>query len=140
MAEYIKEVMTPNPVTLSSSSSIAEAAKCMLDEDIGAVVVEDDGKLCGIVTDRDIAIRAVAMGRDPKRTTLGDICSKSVRTLSPEDEVDSAVALMRENALRRVPVVDRQQKLLGIVSLGDLAQRREPRSALGQISAAPPNH
>ena len=140
MTERISEVMTKNPVMLSSSSSITEAAKCMLDEDIGAVIVEDDGKLCGIVTDRDIAVRAVAKKKDPQHTKLGEICSRATCTVSEDDDVDRAVELMRANALRRVPVVDRQDKVVGIVSLGDLAQRRDPRSALGQISAAPPNH
>ena len=139
MAERIKDVMTQNPVKLPSSASVAEAARAMMDADIGAIVVEDAGKICGIVTDRDIAVRVVAMNRDPK-TTVGEICTPSVHTLSPDDEVDRAVELMRHKAVRRIPVVDRRSLVIGIVSLGDLAQQREPRSALGQISSAPPNH
>jgi len=73
-------------------------------------------------------------------TQLGEICSSAVRTLSADDEVDRAIELMREHAVRRIPVIDRSKNVVGIVSLGDLAQKRDPKSALGEISAAPPNH
>jgi CBS domain-containing protein len=107
--------------------------------DIGdVIVVDDNGKLTGIVTDRDIVVRVVAEGRDPRATRLGDIASRELTVLAPDDPVERAVELMRERAIRRLPVVE-QGKPVGIVSIGDLALDRDPDSALADISAAPPN-
>ena len=102
------------------------------------VIVLDNGQICGIVTDRDIPIRGVAEGRNISSLTLGDIRSRQLTTLSPTDSIDDAVLLMREKALRRLPVVE-GGKPVGIVSLGDLAVTQDPHSALGNISSAPAN-
>jgi CBS domain-containing protein len=83
-------------------------------------------------------VRILAEGRDPAATTLADISSHDLTTVSPEDSVEQAVQLMREKAIRRLPVVE-DGRPVGIVSLGDLAVERDPDSALGEISAAPPN-
>ena len=91
-----------------------------------------------MVTDRDIVVRTVAERQDPTTTTLADICSHSLLTVTPTDSVEEAVRLMRTHAIRRVPVVDGGQAV-GLVSLGDLAVERDPGSALGEISGAPPN-
>jgi len=111
----------------------------MRDSDIGNVIVVDNGHICGIVTDRDITIRGVAEERNIARLKLADICSRELATLSPQDSVEDAVRLMREKAIRRLPVVE-GGKPVGVVSLGDLAVTQDHRSALGNISAAPPNH
>ena len=87
---------------------------------------------------RDIVVRTVAEARDPATTTLADICSHALTTVSPTDSIEQAVQLMRAKAIRRLPVVEGGQAV-GIVSLGDLAVERDPSSALGDISAAPPN-
>lgn len=139
MSKQVGELMSKPPIKLQSSAPIAEAARQMRTANVGAVVVEDGGRTCGIVTDRDITVRAIAAGRDPSSTPLGEICSKDLTTLSPEDDVDRAIEVMRDKAIRRVLVVDSQQKAVGIVSLGDLAMDRDSRSVLGQISSAPPN-
>jgi CBS domain-containing protein len=141
MKQYVKDIMTANPVTLSENASCVEAAKAMHQGKIGAILVcrDTDGELCGIVTDRDIVVRAVAKGCDPNTTTLGEICSASLTTLAPNENADEAVRRMEKQAVRRMPVVD-HGKAVGIVSLGDLAIDRDPRSALGQISAASPNN
>jgi len=110
----------------------------MRDSDIGDVIVVENGQICGMVTDRDITIRGVAEGRNISSLTLADICSRQLTTLSPTDSVDDAVLLMREKALRRLPVVE-GGKPVGIVSLGDLAVTKDPHSALGNISTAPAN-
>ena len=139
MATSVREMMTPDPITVSSSASLFEAAKIMRDSSIGDVIVLDNkDKLCGIVTDRDITVRAVADGRDPKSTQLGDICSKQVTTLQPDSSVKEAIQLMRDQAIRRLPVIE-NGKPVGIVSLGDLAVEQDDHSALADISAAPPN-
>jgi CBS domain-containing protein len=138
MAAKIAEVMTPRPVTMSPDAPVAEAASAMRDADVGDVLIVRGKDLVGIVTDRDIAVRVVADGQDPRSTTVGEISSGDVTAVSPEDDIDRAVALMRDKALRRLPVVESGQPV-GIVSIGDLAVERDSTSALADISAAPPN-
>ncbi len=134
----IEDVMTPYPKTVDANSSVAEAAETMRDADVGDVIVLSGGSTCGILTDRDITVRVVAAGLDPDKTHAGDVCSKDVATLSPDDDVDTAIRLMREHAVRRLPVtVDGQP--IGIVSLGDLAIEADGERALSDISAAPAN-
>ena len=138
MAQQIRELMTPNPVALPGTASVHEAARAMRDADIGDVIVIENNRVCGIVTDRDIVVRTLAEGRDPATTTLADLCSHALLTVTPTDSVEEAVRLMRTHAIRRLPVVEGGQPV-GIVSLGDLAVERDPGSALGDISSAPPN-
>ena len=138
MAQEIRELMTPNPVTMPGTASVHDAARAMRDSDIGDVIVIEHNQVCGIITDRDIAVRIVAESQDPSTTTLADICSHSLLTVTPTDAVEHAVRLMRTHAIRRLPVVEEGQAV-GIVSLGDLAIERDPKSALGGISSAPPD-
>ena len=138
MAQTVTDVMTPNPVTFDAGASLQDAARAMRDEDIGDVIVTDGGRACGIVTDRDIAVRAVADGRDPS-TRLGDVCSRDVVTVGPDDAVEDAIRVMREHAIRRVLVMD-GERMAGVVSLGDLAMERDPNSVLADVSDAPPNN
>ena len=135
----IEEVMTLDPVTVDAAETIACVARKMRDEDIGDVVVMADGRVCGIVTDRDVVVRGLAEGRDAIATKVADICSREVVTVSPGDSIDKAVELMREHSIRRLPVLA-SGKPVGIVSIGDLAQDRDPESALADISAAAPNN
>jgi len=134
----VRQVMTPNPVSLDAGAAVMEAAEAMRQNAIGDVVVRKDGKLCGIATDRDIVVRVLGAGKDPKSTDIESICSHELLTVSPDEEIANAVKLMRQHAIRRLPVVD-DGALVGIVSLGDLAQTMDRRSALGEISAAPAN-
>ena len=135
--QNIREVMTAAPETVGTGASLAEAAKKMRDIDAGAmVVVNEQGDVAGIVTDRDIAVRAVAEGQDPNQTKVGQVLSADLVTLSPTDTVAQAVKLMRDKAVRRLPVVE-GGKPIGIVSIGDLAVERDQRSVLADISAAP---
>jgi CBS domain-containing protein len=138
MSQLVRDVMTADPITIQASAPIKEAAQKMREADVGPIIVMDDGAVCGILTDRDIAIRAVAEGRSPERTTVGEICSKGLSVLSPRDKVTMAIDLMEKRAIRRLPVVEGDTPV-GILSIGDLAVQREPESMLGQISAAPPN-
>jgi len=134
----VQDVMTPDPITLPLSAPLIDAAKMMRDVDIGDVVVVDGDEVLGIVTDRDIVVRGIADGCDAQSTTLIDICSRDLTTVSPDDQVGTAVRLMRENAIRRLPVVARGRPV-GIVTLGDLALEQDRGSALADVSAAPPN-
>lgn len=138
MATTIRDVMTTRLTTLPKTSSVLEAARAMRQNDIGDVVVLDNGHIHGILTDRDIVIRAVAEGRDPSSTKLAEISSHDLTTVAPTDSIDTAVQLMRQKAIRRLPVVE-NGKPVGIVSIGDLARERDPQSALGDISSAAPN-
>ena len=138
MIAAIREVMQPNPVTLPDTASVSEAARLMRDKGIGDVIVEKDGRLCGIVTDRDIVVRALAEGKDPRQTKLDEICSHELATLRPDSTTDEAVTIVRQKAVRRLPIVD-GDKVVGVVSIGDLAVRLDPQSALAEVSAAPPN-
>ena len=135
MAERVHEVMTPHPVSLPASTNIVDAARRMRDDDIGDVFVVDDDQLRGVVTDRDVVVRAVAEGRDPSHTTLGEVCSAELVTVAPDDTIDEAVELMSTHAVRRLPVVDGGRPV-GVISIGDLAIDLEPGSALADISAA----
>jgi CBS domain-containing protein len=139
MAQTVADIMTANPRTLRLDASVRDAARLMRDADIGPVIVLDEqDQLSGIVTDRDLAIRAVADGMDLDQTTLREVASQTVTTVSPDDDAMQAVRMMREQDVRRLPVVE-NGKPVGIVSIGDLAVERAPGSALGDISTAPPN-
>lgn len=138
MAQSIRDVMSANPITMTVASTVSEAARTMREANIGDIIVLEGDQLYGIVTDRDIVVRTVAEGRDPETATLGDICSREMTTLSPTDLVEDAVRLMRDKAIRRVPVIENGTPI-GIVSLGDLAVSQDLHSTLGHISAAPPN-
>jgi CBS domain-containing protein len=137
MAQKVSEIMTPAPVALRSSQPVTEAAKVMRDHGIGTVLIVDDGQLRGLVTDRDIVVRAVADTRDLATTVVGEICSPDLVTVAPEDDADTVVQLMRERAVRRVPVVEDGHPV-GVLSIGDMALERDERSALADISTQPP--
>jgi CBS domain-containing protein len=131
--------MTKDLVSVTSDALLTEAAKQMRDHSVGDVLVTDaNGRLRGILTDRDIVVRALAEGKRPEETTCGAICSDEITTLAPKDDSDRAVVLMRTKGVRRLPVIDDGGKAVGILTLGDLARTRDPRSVLGRISAAPP--
>ncbi|CQR59977.1 CBS domain-containing protein [Streptomyces leeuwenhoekii] len=138
MVQYVRDIMTSEPVTVEPQASVVDVARIMRDEDLGAVLVTEGDRLRGLVTDRDLVIRALAEGGDPQQTTVAGACSDDVVTVRPDEELDHVVELMREHAVRRIPVVDEGHPV-GIVSLGDMAMERDPESALGDISVARPN-
>jgi CBS domain-containing protein len=138
MAQPIREVITKDVVSLPSDASIMDAARTMRDRDIGDVLVVEGDRLKGIVTDRDIVIRAIADGLSSTATTLGDLATEDVTVLSPDDSVEDAIRIMRDSAVRRVPVVE-DGRPVGILSIGDVALERDPDSALADISAADPD-
>ncbi len=139
MTATIREVMTKDPVCMPADTSVCDAARMMRDRDIGDVILVDGDRIAGIVTDRDIVVRAVAEGRDFNTSTIGEIASRDLTTVSPDDGFNDAVQLMRQRDIRRLPVVE-NGKPVGIVTLGDLAMERDSKSALADISSAPPNN
>lgn len=133
----VADCMTPRPSTADVSDTLRSAARTMASQDVGALVVQSDMRLVGIVTDRDIVVRGIAEGLGPD-STLSDVMSDRLVAVGPGDPVEVAVQVMRDAAVRRIPVVD-GSVVVGIVSLGDLAIERDPESALADISEAPPN-
>jgi CBS domain-containing protein len=138
MAQKVREVMTPAPVSLRSDEPLTEAARAMRDHGIGSVLVVDNGEFQGLVTDRDIVVRALADDQDPASTPISEVCSSDLISVGPDDDADTAVIRMRERAVRRIPVVD-DGIAIGIISIGDMAIQRDGKSALADISAHRPN-
>ncbi|WP_367319852.1 CBS domain-containing protein [Streptomyces sp. HUAS ZL42] len=137
MTQCVRDVMTPGVITVRPDASLVEAAQLMRAEDIGDVLVADDRRVVGVLTDRDIAVRAVAEGVDPLTVPAEAVCTPRPVVVGPDDPVPEAVGLMREHAVRRLPVVE-DGRPVGFVSLGDLAVARDPDSALAEISRADP--
>lgn len=136
----VSDVMTRQVVYLPVDTTVDEAARAMRDREIGDVVVTEGPTLAGMLTDRDIVVRAVAPGLDPRDTTIGEIATRELIMIQQSATTDEAAAVMRERAVRRLLVCDADRQLVGIVSLGDLASSVDPDSALGEISAATPNN
>jgi CBS domain-containing protein len=135
----IRDVMSPQPRAVNAAATVRETAQVMHREDIGDVLVLEADRTCGILTDRDIVVRVLAAGKDPARTRVSEVCSRELTTVAPDDSVGQAVRLMREKAIRRLPVVERGE-IVGVLTIGDIAVARDSRTALADISTAPPNH
>ncbi|TLS41190.1 CBS domain-containing protein [Streptomyces montanus] len=138
MADFVREVMTPDVVAVRPDASLVEAAQLMRAQDIGDVLVAGDQIVFGVLTDRDITLRAVADGVDPLTVSAQTVCTPNLVVIGPNDPVSTAVELMREHAIRRLPVVENGNPV-GMVSLGDLAVSQDPDSALAEITRAAPD-
>jgi len=136
----VRDVMTSEVVYLPAETTIDEAARAMRERDIGDVVVTDGPTLAGVVTDRDIVLRAVAERRDTTSTSLAAIATRELVMIEQDASTDEAARVMRERAVRRLLVCDDDRQLVGIVSLGDLARAADPSSTLSDISEAAPNN
>ncbi|MFJ9038300.1 CBS domain-containing protein [Streptomyces sp. NPDC102406] len=124
MADLVREVMTPGVVAVRPDASLVEAAQLMRAQGTGDVLVAADGLVVGVLTDRDITVRAVAEGADPLTVSADAVCTPLRATIGPDEAVSAAVALMRAHAVRRLPVVE-GGRTVGTVSLGDLVRPRE---------------
>jgi CBS domain-containing protein len=134
----MRDIMSPAPICMAPGESVFAAAKAMKQYGIGTVLVLTDGKLSGLVTDRDITVRVLAENRDPLTTRIGDICSSELAVLGPDDDLEQATRLVRERAVRRIPVLA-DGIPVGVVSIGDLALDEDATSAMSGVSSAPPN-
>jgi CBS domain-containing protein len=114
--------MTSNPCTIDADKPVAYAAKMMRDEDVGLAPIVEGDKLIGMLTDRDIAIRVVAEGRDPGHVTVKEVASKQVVTIDPQQDLDEALRIMAKHQVRRLPVVEEDGKLVGVVAQADVAR------------------
>ncbi len=133
----VRDIMSSAPVCMAPGESVSAAAKAMKRHGIGTVLVLTDGKLSGLVTDRDITVRVLAENRDPQTTRVGDICSGEPAVLGPDDDLEQATQLVRDRAVRRIPVLA-DGTPVGVLSVGDLALEKDARSARSGVSSAPP--
>ena len=122
MADSISDLMTKDPRSLESGASVTEAARLMRDEDAGMIPVVEGDTLVGTVTDRDIAVRVVAEGRPPESVTVGEIASRTLVTIAPQQDLAEALRLMARHQVRRLPVVEEDGRLVGIVAQADVAR------------------
>jgi CBS domain-containing protein len=125
MGKNVREAMTANPRSVEPSTTVVEAARLMRSEDVGSLPVVEGHRLVGIVTDRDIVLRVVAEGKDPQSTTVSEIVSGDLVTVEPDQDLDEALRLMARHQVRRLPVVDDGDRLVGIVAQADVAQEAD---------------
>jgi len=136
----IKDVMTTEVTTIEPNTRLDEIARIIRDEDIGAVPVAENDRLVGMVTDRDIVLRGVAEGDDAQQRTARDVMSAKILYCRDDQSLDEVLKNMGDMQVRRLPVIDRQDRLVGIVSLGDLSREAKPNRAgesLKEISQPP---
>ena len=136
MSKLVRDAMTSQPVTIRRSESVKSAAELMEQQDIGSLpVVDEGGSLCGMVTDRDIAIRAVAAGRDAEATQVNEILTSPTIHVTADDSLDMALELMAKYRLRRLPVVYNDTQLVGVLAQADIAHEAKDKQA-GQLLEA----
>lgn len=140
----VRDIMTPNPETVSEKDSIRDAAKIMAQRDTGIVPVVDGKKVIGLITDRDIVVRLIAEGKDLSSARVTEAMTKNVRSVNEDSSIDDVLRVMKSAEIRRVPVVNRNDEIVGIISIGDLAmetnQDDKVGKALEDISEARPNN
>ena len=119
--QTVQEAMTSNPTAITPETTVQEAARLMKSEDVGALPVVEDGRLTYVVTDRDLAIRALAEGTSPE-TPVRDVASKDVATIDPQQSLEEAARLMAEHQVRRLPVVEEDGRLVGMLAQADVAK------------------
>jgi CBS domain-containing protein len=127
MGHSIRDVMTSNPCTIDAEKSVAYAAKMLRDEDVGLAPIVEGGKLIGMLTDRDIAIRVVAEEKDPGQVKVRDVASKQVVTIDPQQDLDEALRIMAKHQVRRLPVVEEDGQLVGVVAQADIAREGDEK-------------
>jgi CBS domain-containing protein len=137
MGTKISDVMTTRPRAVEPQTSVHEAARLMESEDVGLLpIVQDGARLVGVVTDRDIAVRLVGRGLDAEQTTVSDIASRDIVALTPDDDLDDALSLMARAQVRRLPVVVREDELVGVVSQADVARSDAKEKHVAEVVEA----
>ena len=126
MGKSISDSMTSNPCSIDAGKSVAYAAKMMRDEDVGLAPIVEGDRLVGTLTDRDIAVRVVAEGRDPESTTVREVASSDLVTIDPHQDLNEALRLMAQHQVRRLPVVEEDGRLVGVLAQADVAQHADP--------------
>ena len=132
MGKSVRDLMTDKVSSIDADKTVEDAAKMMKDEDVGLVPIVEGDRLVGTLTDRDIAIRVVAEGRDPSSTTVREVASTDLVTVDPQQDLDEALRLMAQHQVRRLPVVEEDGRLVGIVAQADVARDGDD-SQTGQV-------
>jgi CBS domain-containing protein len=130
----VRETMTENPRSIGASASVVEAARLMREEHIGSLPITEDEQLVGMITDRDITTRVVAEAADPTTTPVGDVYSRDLVSIAPDEDLEEALQLMARHQVRRLPVVE-SGRLVGIVAQADIALG-ESETKTGQLVEA----
>jgi CBS domain-containing protein len=141
MAKSIKDAMSANPCAVDSDKSVAYAAKMMRDEDVGFAPIVEGDRLVGALTDRDIAVKVVAEGKDPEQTNVQEVASTELVTLTAEHDLDEALRLMARHQVRRLPIVEQDGRLVGVLAQADVAQQASAEDTgrmVEDISEEPP--
>jgi CBS domain-containing protein len=128
----LRDIMTRNVEVVSAGASLKDAAKKMKDLDVGLIPVCDGDRLKGVLTDRDITIRATADGRDPSKTKVSEVMSTDLAYCLEDQEVEEAVSVMEARQIRRLPIVNQDKRLIGIISLADIAVHVGDRDLSGE--------
>lgn len=143
-SRHVRDVMTSNPECVSEKDSIRDVARIMKDRDTGVVPVVDGKKIIGLITDRDIVIRGIAEGKNLENVRVNELMTKSVRSVRDDAEINEVLSMMSSAEIRRVAVVNNNDELVGIVSIGDIATDTQHNGKVGkameEISEAPPNN
>lgn len=142
-SRQVSDFMTPNPECVSEKDSIRDVARIMKDQDTGVVPVVDGKRIIGLITDRDIVVRGIAEGKDLANVNVKELMTKSVRSVREDQTVNEVLELMGNAEIRRVPVVNTRDEIVGILSIGDIAKDNQDGKvgqALESISEAPPNN
>ncbi len=143
-SKQIRDVMTSNPECVNEKDSLRDVARIMKDRDTGVVPVVDGRKIVGLITDRDIVVRGLAEGKNLENASISELMTKQVRTVRDDASVNDALELMNSAEVRRVAVVNGNDELVGIVSLGDISVKSDKDTKVGKtvesISGAPPNN
>jgi CBS domain-containing protein len=125
MGKGVSEVMTSKLCSIDADKPVAYAAKMMRDEDVGLAPIVEGDRLVGTLTDRDIALRVVAEGRDPESTSVREVASTDLVTIDPQQDLDEAMRLMAQHQVRRLPVVEEDGRLVGVVAQADVAREAD---------------
>ena len=127
MGKSIQDVMTSNPCAIDANQPVSYAAKMMKDEDVGLAPIVEGDRLVGALTDRDITVRVVAEGRDPQTVKVREVASTDVITVDPQQDLDEALTLMARHQVRRLPVIEEDGRLVGVVAQADVAEKAKPK-------------
>jgi CBS domain-containing protein len=140
----VRDIMTPNPETVTEQNSVRDAARIMKQRDTGIVPVVNGKKIIGLITDRDIVVRLIAEGKDCATARVNEVMTKGVKSVSEDASIDDVLRVMKGSEIRRVPVVNKNDEIVGIVSIGDLAVETNEDNKVGKaiedISEARPNN
>ena len=133
MSRSVRELMTSNPCAIDADKSVEYAAKMMRDEDVGFAPIVEGNRLVGTLTDRDIAVAVVAEGKDPRSTSVRDVASKQLVTIDQQESLEEALRLMAAHQVRRLPVVEEDGRLIGVVAQADVAREADAAATGGLV-------